>query len=104
MYLRIGYYAPFLCAMSDLQFELERRRRTCKQRFRGTQLDSCTYCGKLIKLDMGRHVVNYHLDLAQLWRCPVSWCTQWNGTPQDCVAHLCIAHAVPHTVRVVNHM
>ena len=26
---------------------------------------------------MGWHVANYHLNLAQLWLCPVSWCTQW---------------------------
>ena len=88
--------------MSHLQFELERQRRACKQRFRGTQSDLCTYCRKLIKLDMGRHVANYHLDLAQLWHCPVSWCTQWKGTPQDCVAHLQQAHAVPHTVRAAS--
>ena len=59
-------------------------------------------CGKLIKLDMGRHVANYHLDLAQLWLCPVSWCTQWKGMPQDCVAHLRPAHAVPHIMRAAN--
>ena len=28
--------------------------------------DSCMYCRKQIKLDMGRHVANYHLALAQL--------------------------------------
>ena len=31
---------------------------------------------------MARHASNYHLELAQLWRCPVSWCTIWKGTPQ----------------------
>ena len=60
------------------------------------------YYRKLIKLDMGRHVANYHLDLAQLWRCPLSWCTQWKGIPQDCVGHLCQEHVVPHTVRAAN--
>ena len=60
------------------------------------------FCRKLIKLDMGRYVANYHLDLAQLWRCPVSWCTQWKDTPQDWVSHLCQAHAVPHTMRMAN--
>ena len=43
-----------------------------------------------------------HLDLAQLGRCPVSWCTQWNGTPQDCIDHLHLAHAVPATVKTAN--
>ena len=37
---------------------------------------------------MFRHVATYHLELGQLWRCPVSWCTQWKGTPQDCIDHI----------------
>ena len=28
---------------------------------------------------MYRHVARCHLELAQLWRCPVSWCTVWKG-------------------------
>ena len=48
----------------------------------------CSYCGKWIKCDMYRHVSTYHLDLGQLWWCPVSWCTVWKGTPQDCVDHV----------------
>ena len=57
---------------------------------------------KWIKLDMNRHVVNYHLNLAQLWRCPVSGCTVWKGTPQDCMDHLRVAHAVPAAVKSAN--
>ena len=37
---------------------------------------------------MYRHVTKFHLDLAQLWRCPVSWCTVWEGMPQDCMDHV----------------
>ena len=52
---------------------------------------------------MGLSLIHAHsVDLAQLWRCPVSWCTQWKGTPQDCVAHLRQAHTVPYIVRAVN--
>ena len=36
-----------------------------------------------------------HLELAQLWRCPVSWCTVWRGSPQDCMEHLRNGHDVP---------
>ena len=36
-------------------------------------------------LNLGKHVALYHIELAQLWRCPVSWCTVWKGTAQDCV-------------------
>ena len=57
---------------------------------------------KLIRLDLARHVANYHLELAQLWRCPVSWFTIWKDTPQDCVDHIRLAPAVPATVKVAN--
>ena len=45
------------------------------------------------------HVVTYHLDLGQLWRCPVSWCTVWKGTPQDCMDHVRGAHDVPWDIK-----
>ena len=48
----------------------------------------CSYCHKWIKCDMYCHVATYHLDLAQLWRCPVSWCTVWKDTPQDYMDHV----------------
>ena len=71
-----------------LQHELEGMRAEAKQRFRQTRPSSCIYCGTWIKCDMYRHVAKFHLDLAQLWRCPVSWCTVWKGTPQDCMDHI----------------
>ena len=57
------------------------------------------YCGVLIKCDMYLHVAGFHLDLAQLWRCPVSWCTVWKGTPQDCMDHIRGAHDVPWEIK-----
>ena len=74
-------------------------RSAAKQRFRQSRPSSCVYCGSLIKCDMYRHVARFHLDLAQLWRCPVSWCTVWKGTPQDCMDHLRGAHDVPWEVK-----
>ena len=62
-----------------------------KQRFRQSRSSSCVYCGSLIKCDMYRHVAHFHLDLAQLWRCPVSWCT--------CMDHLRGSHNVPWEVK-----
>ena len=38
----------------------------------------------MIKLDMARH------------------CKQWKGTSQDCVDHIRLSHAVPHTVKAAN--
>ena len=81
------------------QKELEEMRSAAKQQFRQSLPSSCVYCGSLIKSDMYRHVMRLHLDLAQLWRCPVSWCTVWKGTPQDCMDHLCGSHNVPWEVK-----
>ena len=46
-----------------------------------------------------RHIAKFHLDLAQLLRCPVSWCTVWKGTPQDCMDHVRGVHDVPWIVK-----
>ena len=66
----------------------------------GPETGWCPYCSTNIKHDMTRHVSSFHLDLGQLWRCPVSWCTQWKGTPQDCVDHICKKHY--HSVKADN--
>ena len=42
------------------------------------------------------------MELAQLWRCPVTWCTVWKGTAQDCVDHLRRTHDVPPVVKAAN--
>ena len=47
-------------------------RHECRERFRSVQSGLCTYCGKFIRGDFGQHVTHFHLDLAQLWRCPVA--------------------------------
>ena len=62
----------------------------------------CTFCGTLIKCDMYRHVARRHLELAQLWRCPVSCCTVWRGAPQDLMDHIREAHNVPGEIRKVS--
>ena len=68
--------------MGWCQRELEEMRAAAKTRYRQSRPSCCTFCGILIKCDMYRHVVRCHLDLAQLWRCSVSWCTVWKGTPR----------------------
>ena len=88
-----------LSHMGWRQKELEEMRSAAKQQFSQSRPSSCVYCGSLIKLDMYRYVARLHLDLAQLWRCPVSWCTVWKGTPQDCMDHLRGSHNVPWEVK-----
>ena len=81
------------------QLELEEMHVAAKQRFRQSRQSCCTFYRILIKCDMYRHVARFHLDLAKLWRCPVSWCTVWKGTPQDCVDHIHGAHDVPWEIK-----
>ena len=33
-------------------------------------------------------MMNYHLELGQLWWCPAEWCAIWKGTVSDCLGHL----------------
>ena len=82
--LRWQWPVSIVSGMAHRQTELELMWHACKERFRGAQTGCCPYCGTSIKHDMARHVSSFHLDLGQLWRCPVSWCTQcsqWKGTP-----------------------
>ena len=84
------------------QRELEEMRAAAKTRFRQSRPTCCTFCGILIKCNMYRHVAHCHLDLAQLWRCPESWCTVWKGTPQDCMDHIWGAHNVPREIKLAS--
>ena len=84
------------------QQELEGMRAAAKQHFRQSRPSRCIYCGIWIKCDMYRHVARFHLDLAQLWRCPVSWCTVWKGTPQDCMDHIRGVHDVPWEIKLAS--
>ena len=77
-------------------------RREYKRRFRDMQAGVCAYCGRHIMHDMARHVSIYHLDLEQLWQCPVSWCSHWKETPQDCIDHIRLQHHVGLSVKTTN--
>ena len=88
--------------MSKRQTELELMRHDCKARFRNKLNGCCTFCGWNIVHDMARHVSSFHLDLGQLWRCPVLWCTQWKGIPQDCIDHIWAKHHVGVSVRTAS--
>ena len=77
-------------------------RADTKKRFRQIKPTPCGYCGRVIKCDMYRHVAKFHLDLAQLWRCPVSWCTVWKGNPQDIMDNVSGAHDVPWIIKTAN--
>ena len=70
--------------------------------YRKKQPAPCEFCGTLIRCDMYRHVARCHLDLTQLCRCPVSWCTVWKGAPQDLMDHVRGAHRVPEEIQHIK--
>ena len=94
-HLRDSWPPGILNHMKWSQQNLELMRKEAKREFTQTRPMPCKFCGKVIRCNMYRHVARLHLDLAQLWRCPVSWCTVWRGTPQDCMEHLRNGHDVP---------
>ena len=97
--LREQWPPTVLRHMVWLQQDLDTMRAEARKRFQKTRPGRCSYCDKMIQCDMYRHVSTYHLDLAELCRCPVSWCTAWKGTPQDCIDHVRGAHDVPWDVK-----
>ena len=82
-----------------MQSEFDCMCAKSKLRYKSTPTASCSFCGKWIKNDMHQHVAKFHLDLGQLWRCPVSWCTVWKGKPQYCMDHLRRSHSVSSGVK-----
>ena len=81
--------------MKWFQQDLELMRKSAKKQYSHTRPMPCKFCGKVIRVDMYRHVARLHLDLAQLWRCPIAWCTTWKDSPQDCLEHLRNGHDAP---------
>ena len=77
------------------QRDLERLRKSAKKDYVQNRPMPCRFCGKVIRVDMYRHVARLHLDLVQLWRCPIAWCTTWKGSPQDCLEHVRSGHDAP---------
>ena len=72
--LRLDWPKDLFSFEGRYQLELEHMRKKCRDRFGGITSGTCPTCEKFIQVNLGKHVALYHLDLAQLWRCPVDWC------------------------------
>ena len=101
-YLRRVWPRALFVFMSRYQQDLECLRKECKERFGCAQSGNCTHCGKYFQRDLGKRIAFYHMELAQLWRCPVMLCTVWEGTAQDCIDHMRRTHHVQLSVKVAN--
>ena len=93
--LRELWPAEVFSHMKWYQQDLEQMRKSAKKQYSQTRPMLCRFCGKVIRVDMYRHVARLHLDLVHLWRCPIAWCTTWKGSPQDCLEHLRNGHDAP---------
>ena len=100
--LRLDWPRYLFAFVGRYQLELEQMSKVCRDHFGPAASGPCPTCDKYIKINLGKHVALYHLDLAQLWRCPVPWCPVWKGTSQDCVDHMRKAHNTPVTVKAGN--
>ena len=100
--LRLDWLKDLFAFVGRYQLELEQMRKACRDRFGPAASGTCPTCEKYIQVNLGKHVALYHLDLAQLWRCPVAWCPVWKGTSQDCVDHMRRAHNTPISVKAGN--
>ena len=100
--LRLDWPTALFTFMSRYQFDLDQMRKECREQFGSTQSGTCMTCGKHMQQNLGKHIALYHMELAQLWRCPVSWCTAWKGTAQDCVDHMRRVHNIPPLVKAAN--
>ena len=100
--LRLDWPKDLFSFVGRYQLELEHMRKECRDRFGGISSGMCPTCDKFIQVNLGKHVALYHLDLAQLWRCPVGWCPVWKGTSQDCVDHMRRAHNTSISVKAGN--
>ena len=76
--------------------EVEHLRRGARKRpdqaFRQNALGFCPVCDVRIESALDVHMLNFHLELAQLWRCPVEWCAVWKGSVRPCLEHLTEKH------------
>ena len=100
--LRLDWPKELFSFVGRYQMELEQMRKECRDQYSKVTSGTCPTCEKFIHINLGKHVALYHLDLAQLWRCPVGWCPVWKGTSQDCVDHMRRAHNTGLSVKAGN--
>ena len=71
---------------------MERLCRFARRRpewvFRHSEPGFCSICQGQIPSALDVHMIKFHLELGQLWRCPVEWCTVWKGSVSDCLGYL----------------
>ena len=58
----------------------------------------CPVCDIRTEHSLDSHMMCHHLDLGQLWRCPVEWCAVWKGSVRECRDHFNDKHGHSETL------
>ena len=58
----------------------------------------CPVCDIRTEHSLDSHMMCHHLDLGQLWHCPVEWCAVWKGSVRECRDHFNEKHCVSETL------
>ena len=63
-------------------------RKPPEWEFRHNRPDFCSLRQEQVATALDIHMMNVYLELGQLWRCPVEWCTVCKVSVSDCLSHL----------------
>ena len=66
--------------------------------YRYTGRGYCPVCETKSDHALDSHMMCHHLDLGQLWRCPVKWCAVWKGSVRECRDHFNEKHSGSETI------
>ena len=82
--LRRHWPKILFATMLKRQADMENLRRSCRHRLERAcshgRPGYCRQCKEYVTGALDRHMMNNHLELGQLWRCPVEWCAVWKGS------------------------
>ena len=70
--------------------------------YRQAQPGCCPVCKTRMESSLESHMMCCHLDLGQLWRCPVEWCAVWNGSVRERREHFNDKHSGSATLDFEN--
>ena len=88
--------------MRERSMELEDLRRkafvSSQPAYRYTWRGYCPVCKTKSDDGLDTHMMCHHLDLGQLWRCPVEWCAVWKGSVRECRDHFNDKHSGSETI------
>ena len=88
--------------MRERSVEMEDLRRKAyrgdQAAYRYTGRGYCPTCKTRTDYALDSHMMCHHLDLGQLWRCPVEWCAVWKGSVRECRDHFNEKHSGSQTI------